>query len=196
MGYGLVALYQRRRQALRPSFERRADSVAQGVGERGSDAATVQRFGLEWKKFDQRRRPPAELRDSFERYFSVFPWDRLPPDAVGADIGCGTGRWAHFVAPRVGTLYCIDASPAALEVARSNLAAVPNCALLAGAAGALPLPPNTLDFAYCLGVLHHTPDPQFGLRDIVRALKPGAPLLIYVYYSLEQRPRWYRLLWA
>ena len=37
-----------------------------------------------------------------------------------ADLGCGTGRWAKLVAPKVGKLHCIDPS-SALDVARSNL---------------------------------------------------------------------------
>ena len=55
----------------------------------------------------------------FDSYFQVFPWDSLEPDAVGFDLGCGTGRWAKLVAPRVGTLHCIDPS-SAIDVARSH----------------------------------------------------------------------------
>ena len=36
-------------------------------------------------------------------------------------MGCGSGRWAKFVAPRVGFLNCIDPSDNALEQAKINL---------------------------------------------------------------------------
>jgi SAM-dependent methyltransferase len=51
------------------------------------------------------------------------------------------------------------------------------------------------DFGYCLGVLHHTPDPQIGLNNAVKALKPGGQFLLYLYYALETRPWWFRLVW-
>jgi hypothetical protein len=39
------------------------------------------------------------------------------------------------------------------------------------------------------------PDPHAALASAVRVLKPGAPLLVYLYYALDNRPRWYRALW-
>jgi methylase of polypeptide subunit release factors len=37
-------------------------------------------------------------------------------------MGCGSGRWARFVAPHVGRLHCIDPS-SALAVARQTFEA-------------------------------------------------------------------------
>jgi ubiquinone/menaquinone biosynthesis C-methylase UbiE len=45
----------------------------------------------------------------------------LPPRSIGADIGCGSGRWAMLAAPLVGHLHAVDAGAVALSVARSNL---------------------------------------------------------------------------
>jgi hypothetical protein len=33
------------------------------------------------------------------------------------------------------------------------------------------------------------------LTDAVRKLKPGSPFLVYLYYALDNRPTWYRMLW-
>lgn len=52
-----------------------------------------------------------------------------------------------------------------------------------------------MDFGYSLGVLHHVPDTLAGIRSCVEKLKPGAPLLVYLYYSFENRPWWYRNIW-
>ena len=38
---------------------------------------------------------------------------------------------------------------------------------------AMPLPDNSMDFGYCLGVLHHLPDPEAGLAACVKKLKRG-----------------------
>jgi SAM-dependent methyltransferase len=160
-----------------------------------ADAAIVAGFGDEWTRFDQGSLAGAELQAVAESYFAIFPFDRLPSEACGADIGCGSGRWARFVAPRVGTLHCVDASEAALAVSRRNLVDHRNVVFHHASVSQLPFSDASLDFAYCLGVLHHVPDPEAGLRECVRKLKPDAPFLLYLYYSLDNRPAWYRYLW-
>lgn len=152
-------------------------------------------FGDEWSRFDQSGVQEAELRRVFDAYFALFPWHDLPPSAVGADIGCGSGRWASFVSDRVGRLICVDPSPHALNVARRNLADRDNVEYIEAGAGDLPIEDDSLDFAYSLGVLHHTPDPQAALADCVSKLKPGAPMLVYLYYAFDNRPSWFRALW-
>lgn len=159
------------------------------------DVATVHGFGQEWSLYDQSAIPPAEHVELFEQYFAVFPWHHLPPEAAGFDLGCGSGRWAKLVAPRVGTLHCIDASEAALGVARKNLARLPACRFHLASVDAIPLPDHSMDFGYSLGVLHHVPDTAAGVRSCVAKLKPGAPLLLYLYYDFDNRPRWFRALW-
>lgn len=159
------------------------------------DRQTIEGFGFEWRTFDQSRRSSEELRGTFDQYFRDFPWDSLPSAAVGFDLGCGSGRWARLVASRVGRLVCVDASEEALRVAAHLLDDVANCRLVLGSAGELPLADRSMDFGYSLGVLHHIPDPQAGLTDAVRVLKPGAPLLVYLYYAFDNRPAWYRTLW-
>ncbi|HEX5270132.1 MAG TPA: class I SAM-dependent methyltransferase [Gemmataceae bacterium] len=159
------------------------------------DLETVEGFGHEWSVYDQSALPPSEHRAAFEQYFAVFPWDRLPPGATGFDLGCGSGRWAKLAAPRVGTLHCIDASEAALGVARRNLAGVPGCRFHRAGVADIPLPDDSMDFGYSLGVLHHVPDTEAGIRSCVAKLKPGAPLLLYLYYAFDNRPRWFRGLW-
>ncbi|HLG41838.1 MAG TPA: class I SAM-dependent methyltransferase, partial [Planctomycetota bacterium] len=139
------------------------------------DPATVHGFGREWTRFDQRVLPPEEIQLRFNWYFSIFPWNTLPPGAIGFDLGCGSGRWARFVAPRVGLLHCVDASDAALDVARRNLADAPNCTFHHASADDLPFDDASMDFGYAVGVLHHIPDPGAALAACVRKLKPGAP---------------------
>jgi SAM-dependent methyltransferase len=114
---------------------------------------------------------------------------------VGFDLGCGSGRWGKFVAPRVAKLHCIDPSPKALEVARRNLRHLPNCDFHLAAVDEIPLSDASMDFGYALGVLHHVPDTEAGIRSCVAKLKPGAPLLLYLYYAFDNRPLWFRYIW-
>ena len=159
------------------------------------DPATVEGFGAEWKKFDFSSAGHRDADELFEDYFSLFPWDQLPPDAVGFDVGCGSGRWAVRVAPRVGLLHCVDASAEALAVAESNLSGFDNCRFHHATADEMPLPDRSMDFGYSLGVLHHVPDTAAALAACTQKLKPGAPFLVYLYYALENRPLAYRALY-
>ena len=165
------------------------------MGDQNIDGGTVEGFGEEWATYDQSVRSEADLRQTFDRYFSVFPWDALPAGARGFDAGCGSGRWAVLAAPRVGQLVAVDPAERALEVATGALEGAPNAQTVRGAAGSLPLRDRSMDFGYSLGVLHHTPDPAVGMADCVRCLKPGAPFLVYLYYALDDRPAWFRAVW-
>lgn len=154
-------------------------------------------FGHEWSTFRQSDDAfSAEDRAAiFDSYFHIFPWDSLPPTATGMDVGCGSGRWSVMVAPRVGHLHLLDVSADALNVARENLAGAKNVTFHQASVGDVPLPPESLDFAFSLGVLHHVPDTTAAIREIAGKLKAGAPFLIYLYYALDNRPAWYRALW-
>jgi SAM-dependent methyltransferase len=132
------------------------------------DRATVSDFGHEWQRFDQGGIPHEERMRLFDEYFAVFPWQSLPPAAAGFDAGCGSGRWAALVAPRVGRLHCVDASADALRVAQKNLSGIGNVSFHEAPLDAMPF---------------------------VKKLKPGAPMLVYFYYAFDNRPAWFRLLW-
>ncbi len=137
---------------------------------------------------------PGEAERVFGDYLAIFPWEQLPPNAEGFDMGCGSGRWARFVAPRVGRLRCIDPS-SALAVARQALADHPNVQFHQASVANTALPPSSQDFGYSLGVLHHVPDTAAAIRSCAELLKPRAPLLLYLYHAFDYPPRWFRLLW-
>ncbi len=159
------------------------------------DQKVIEAFGREWLRFDQSELPDSDALNLFEKYFSLFPWKDLPVGARGFDLGCGSGRWARFVAPRVEQLYCIDASSLALSVAMNNLRLLKNCEFHCASVENIPLADHSMDFGYSVGVLHHVPDPLSGLHACVKKLKPGAPFLLYVYYAFDNRPIWFRVLW-
>lgn len=170
--------------------------VASDRRNRNIDHATVRDFGREWTAFDQLALAADEHRDWFDSYFGIFPFDELKPDAEGFDLGCGSGRWGSEVAPRVGLLHCIDPSSAALAVAKRRMSAQPNVRFHEAAADSIPLEDGSQDFGYSLGVLHHIPDTRRALKDCVRKLRSGAPFLLYIYYSFDNRPAWFRRLWT
>ena len=159
------------------------------------DKKTVDGFGDEWSRFDQSELPDSEQQLLFDEYFSVFPWKDISKDSIGFDLGCGTGRWAKSVAPRVKKLICIDPS-SALEIAKKNLSDFDNCEFDDATVDEISLEDNSMDFGYSLGVLHHVPDTALGIKQCVQKLKKGAPFLVYLYYRFDIRPLWFRFIWS
>ena len=159
------------------------------------DKKTISSFGDEWTRYDQKLLKDEEHKFLFDKYFHIFPWESLPDNAKGFDMGCGSGRWASLVAPKIEKLTCIDPSMEALQVAKKNLTHFNNIDFINSSTSDLTLPHNSQDFGYSLGVLHHIPDTQAALHDCVQILKPGAPFLIYLYYKFDNRPIWYVFIW-
>jgi len=163
-----------------------------------ADSEVLRGFGREWSTFrqDADHLSQQQRQKIFDDYFRIFPWHLLPPGGgIGIDVGCGTGRWAMLVAPRVRHLHLLDASADALAVAKQNLTISSNVSFHANSVAEIPLPSQSLDFAYSLGVLHHVPDTQAAINAVADKLKPGAPFLVYLYYAFDNRPAWYRGLW-
>ncbi|MGU3392448.1 class I SAM-dependent methyltransferase [Sphingomonas sp. M1A8_2b] len=159
------------------------------------DRKTIDGFGDEWDSYDQTDMASDEHDQLFSAYFSIFPFVDVPKNAEGFDLGCGSGRWAALVAPRVGILHCIDPSDKALAVARRRLADEPGARFHLATSQQIPLADASQDFGYSLGVLHHIPDTRAALQDCTRKLKPGAPFLVYLYYRFDNRPAWFRAVW-
>lgn len=161
---------------------------------RNQDEATIKSFSDEWTRFNQSKLSALEANQIFDEYFAVFPWDKLPKDAIGFDMGCGTGRWAKLMASRVGHLHCIDPS-SALEVAKLALSSTTNVTFHSASVDECPLLKSSQDFGYSLGVLHHVPDTAAAIHACVDMLKPGAPFLVYLYYAFDNRSPAFKLTW-
>ena len=80
----------------------------------------VEGFGNEWKTNTQENKS-SQLDQAFHQYFNLLPNKYLTTTAVGLDAGCGSCRWAKYIAPKVKHLYFFDPSDKALDVARRNL---------------------------------------------------------------------------
>lgn len=158
------------------------------------DKKTVKSFGDEWSRFDQSEMKFKEAHEIFKSYFSIFPMKKLSQSSEGFDMGCGSGRWAKFVAPKVGLLNCIDPS-IAIRIAKKKLKKYNNIKYHQKSLDRSGLKNNSQDFGYSLGVLHHVPDTKSAIHSCVKLLKPGSPFLLYIYYNFDNRPNWYKYLW-
>jgi 2-polyprenyl-3-methyl-5-hydroxy-6-metoxy-1,4-benzoquinol methylase len=158
------------------------------------DLKTVESFGDEWGRFDQTGMSEKEAKKVFDGYFSIFNWSNLPKNSIGFDMGCGSGRWAKWVAPKVTKLHCIDPSNA-LEIAKKNLISHDNILYHKSSVDSVDIEDSSQDFGYSLGVLHHIPDTAAAIKSCARLLKPNAPMLLYLYYAFDNRSLLFKFIW-
>lgn len=152
-------------------------------------------FANEWSRFNQIDVEKKEMEEIFYDYFNIFPKRHLNDHAEGIDLGCGSGRWAQFVSPKVKKLTALDASEKTLSVAKKLLKNQSNINFLKGDVVNLSIKDHSYDFAYSLGVLHHVKDIERALNEIYRILKPNAPFLIYLYYNFDNSLGFYKFIW-
>lgn len=106
------------------------------------------------------------------------------------DAGVGTGRHAELLASWGARVVGVDLSEA-VETARDNLARFPNALVMQADIGALPFRPESFDFIYSIGVLHHTPDTRAYAEKLLSLLKPGGGFCLWVYPpKFERRGEW------
>ena len=98
-------------------------------------------------------------------------------DGPVADIGCGPGRAAAFLAERGIDVAGFDVSTAMLDLAR---AAHPGLRFEEGSLTRLPLADGSLAGAVCWYSIIHTPPDRLDevAVELARVLAPGAPLLV------------------
>lgn len=146
-------------------------------------------FGEEWSRFPEIL---PEHEAEFRQYFDIVDIGGLA-DARVCDLGCGIGRWSHFLKGRCRELVLLDFSEA-IFAARENFRDVSNTLFFLGDLRRMPFRDDFADFLFSLGVLHHLPT---GALEEVRALSRCAPaILVFLYYALDNRPHFWRSLLA
>lgn len=155
------------------------------------DQKVVDEFGEEWLKFNEFT--DDIITKSGDEYFDILQPEMLNKDSYALDIGCGTGRWTKYLAPKVGFIEAIDPSNAILA-ADKLLANIKNVRLTKGSIESLPFPDETFDFAMSIGVLHHIPDTQKAMIDCVKKVKKGGYFFVYLYYNFDKRGPLFRFM--
>jgi SAM-dependent methyltransferase len=115
-------------------------------------------------------------------------------DYVGKDIldaGCGTGEYSCWFASRGARVTGIDLSDGSLKEAKeyAEAAGLKSVRFEKRSVLQTGFPDASFDFVYCTGVLHHTPAPFDGLKELCRVLRPDGKVLVSLYNSFGFFPR-------
>jgi SAM-dependent methyltransferase len=149
---------------------------------------TALSFGYEWREFSEML---PDYEANFRWYFERFPLDSFAGKRI-LDAGCGTGRHTfHMARSGASEVVAMDFSQA-IEVAAHNNRENPNTHFVQADIYHPPFLPDSFDFVYSLGVLHHLPDPEKGFRTLLPLLREGNYMNIYLYWNLEGEAAWRR----
>jgi ubiquinone/menaquinone biosynthesis C-methylase UbiE len=107
------------------------------------------------------------------------------------EVGCGLGIELASLGKLGFDVTGIDLAPAAVKLAGDHLRRLNiNGRTLVQNVEHMEFPDESFDAVYSSGVLHHTPDIQRAIAEILRVLKPGGEILVILYH----RRSWFYLL--
>jgi SAM-dependent methyltransferase len=148
--------------------------------------ATSERFGYGWIAAGL----PALVTAPIDYHLHLMRTALGAPPLSGRVLDAGAGEGIDLASVGL-TPGCravgVELSPGGIRATAARISTVPNARLVQGNILAMPFQSNAFDNAYSYGVVHHTIDPAGAVREIVRTIKPGGTLLIYVYEDFERR---------
>jgi len=160
------------------------------------DQGVIDSFGHEWAAFDYGETDTSEALDAqFRAYCSPLNLNQFDSKkSIAGDFGAGSGRWAARLIPYFSLIYALEPSDGASKVLKNKFSHEAKISVLQETVGANSIPLESLDLAMSLGVLHHIPDTGLAIKEVARRIKPGGVFLCYLYYNLENKPTFYKLI--
>jgi ubiquinone/menaquinone biosynthesis C-methylase UbiE len=131
---------------------------------------------------------PLHDRRPFDR---LFPYDQYPPGTRVLEIGCGLGTMAMNWALQGVDITAVDLSPFAVEQTkkRFELYGLKGEVRLEDA-NQLSFRDGKFDYAYSWGVLHHSPNLEKSISEMMRVTKSGGGFGIMLY-NRRSLMHWY-----
>jgi uncharacterized protein YbaR (Trm112 family) len=149
---------------------------------------TSRMYRFAWDRFGKPSVEKSWEKDS-DRFSELIPGALTSGQGrVGLDAGCGAGLDVLTMAEGGADIIGLDVSTG-VDVAADLLGQRDNVHFVQGDLNAPPFRAGCLDFVYSFGVLHHLPDTRAGFANLAGLLKPGAPLITYLYERFSDRSR-------
>jgi ubiquinone/menaquinone biosynthesis C-methylase UbiE len=170
--------------------------LAEHDKDKNLDQRVIDGFGHEWATFNYNEIENSEALDSqFFAYCRPIDLNQFNPNtSTVADFGAGSGRWSSRLAASFSLVYALEPSDGASEILKKKFSQNSKFIILQETVGQNSIPAESLDLAMSLGVLHHIPNTSLAIKDISRTIKPGGFFLCYLYYSLENKPIFYKFI--
>jgi SAM-dependent methyltransferase len=170
--------------------------VSQNRKDENLDQGVIDSFGHEWATYDYGETETSEALDAqFMAYCAPIDLTQFnPKTSLAGDFGAGSGRWSSRLSPYFSLVYALEPSDGANSVLKNKFSNDPKIVVLQETVGSNSIPLASLDLAMSLGVLHHIPDTGLAIKDVSRRIKPGGVFLCYLYYSLENKPAYYKMI--
>ncbi len=145
-------------------------SEAQTAKERTSKS-----FGFQWNVFSEMHK---EYEENFLRYIEPKTKSFFKGKTV-LDAGCGFGRHTYYAAKYGACVIGFDLSDA-VDAAYRNCRRFPNAHIVQGDIYNPPFR-KKFDFIMSIGVLHHLPHPENGYTSLVKLLRKGDEIFVWLY---------------
>jgi SAM-dependent methyltransferase len=142
---------------------------------------TVESFGFQWSWIGVMR-SEADLEMRVASRFGLSP-DYFRSKLV-LDAGAGAGDQSRYLVDRGAAVVSVDLS-SAIDVVASKLRMSPDWVGVQGDITMLPFAEEQFDIAYCEGVIQHTRDSTFAVRQLIRVVRP-AGLILATHYTRSQ----------
>ncbi len=107
---------------------------------------------------------------------AVLAAARILPEHTVLDVGAGTGFLTEAAARKARRVIALDFSESMLGEARSKLGR--NVEFRIGNVEHIPLPDGSVDSVIGNMILHHCPNPDLAVKEMVRVLAPGGRLVL------------------
>jgi len=136
---------------------------------------TTQQKQNEW--FEQWSMLQDQERFLFEDWIAPLKLDDLRGKEV-LECGCGGGQHTAFMEPYARLITAVDLNTA--DLARTRKQADSHTTYVEADIAAMDLK-KRFDIVLSIGVVHHTDDPDHTVANMIRHLKPGGRLVLWVY---------------